>query len=128
RFTTDRGKLQQIFLNLFSNAFAAMDDGGHLDIRVTRNDADHAVVSISDTGCGIPSEDLDRIFEPFFSTKTTQGGTGLGLAITYGLIRGLGGSITAESVVGEGTTFKLTLPLEYPGKTSQGVNNESLAG
>jgi two-component system NtrC family sensor kinase len=109
---SDRGKLQQIFLNLFNNAFAAMTDGGHLDIKVYRRSAESISVKVSDTGCGIREADLKRIFEPFFSTKKTKGGTGLGLSITYGLVRELGGDINVESEVGKGTTFMVTLPLE----------------
>jgi signal transduction histidine kinase len=109
---SDRGKLQQILLNLFNNAFAAMADGGHLDIKVYRRSAESLSVKVSDDGCGIRKADLKRIFEPFFSTKKTKGGTGLGLSITYGLVRELGGDINVESEVGKGTTFTITLPLE----------------
>jgi two-component system NtrC family sensor kinase len=109
---SDRGKLQQIFLNLFNNAFAAMADGGHLDIKVYRRSAESIWVKVTDNGCGIREADLKRIFEPFFSTKKTKGGTGLGLSITYGLVRELGGDINVESEVGKGTTFTVTLPLE----------------
>jgi len=114
RFESDRGKLQQIFLNIINNAFAAMDDGGRLNIKARRTGVGEILVRITDTGCGIPPEDLDRIFEPFFSTRDKQGGTGLGLAITYSIIRELGGKIAVESEVGKGTTFLVTLPLEYP--------------
>ena len=109
---SDRGKLQQIFLNLFNNAFAAMADGGDLDIKVYRRSAESISVKVSDNGCGIREADLKRIFEPFFSTKKTKGGTGLGLSITYGLVRELGGDISVESEVGKGTTFTVSLPLE----------------
>jgi two-component system NtrC family sensor kinase len=109
---SDRGKLQQILLNLVNNAFAAMADGGHLDIKVYRRSAESISVEVTDNGCGIPEVDLKRIFEPFFSTKKTKGGTGLGLSITYGLVRELGGDIRVESAVGKGTSFTVTLPLE----------------
>ena len=109
---SDRGKLQQIFLNLFNNAFAAMADGGDLDIKVYRRSAESISIKVSDNGCGIREADLKRIFEPFFSTKKTKGGTGLGLSITYGLVRELGGDISVESEVGKGTTFTVSLPLE----------------
>jgi two-component system NtrC family sensor kinase len=109
---SDRGKLQQILLNLVNNAFAAMADGGHLDIKVYRRSAESIWVKVTDNGCGIREADLKRIFEPFFSTKKTKGGTGLGLSITYGLVRELGGDINVESEVGKGTTFTVTLPLE----------------
>ncbi|XPV76597.1 MAG: sensor histidine kinase [Desulfovibrio sp.] len=110
---SDRGKLQQIFLNLISNAFQAMSDGGNLSITATTIDCNkgYVCVSISDDGCGIPLEDQKRIFEPFFSTKKTTGGTGLGLSITYGLLSELGGSLALQSRVGEGTTFTVKMPV-----------------
>ena len=113
---SDRGKLQQIFLNLFNNAFAAMKDGGRLEITACSEDRRHLTVKVADNGCGIPEKDLKRVFEPFFSTKQKDCGTGLGLSITYGLIRELGGTIEAESRVGEGTVFTITLPLEQEKK------------
>lgn len=110
--TSDRGKLQQIFLNLISNAFAALNDGGRLDISATSPDKDHVQITVRDSGHGISEEDLKRVFEPFFSTKTNKGGTGLGLSITYGLIQELNGRIQVESTKGVGTTFYITLPLQ----------------
>jgi signal transduction histidine kinase len=109
---SDRGKLQQIFLNLVNNAFAAMADGGHLEIKAYRQSAESVSVKVRDDGCGIPEMDLKRIFEPFFSTKKQRGGTGLGLSITYGLVRELGGDIKVASAVGRGTSFTVTLPIE----------------
>jgi len=87
---SDRGRLQEIFLNLINNSFAAMDDGGRLAITVGQPETDFISATVADTGCGISESDLKRIFEPFFSTKTGKGGTGLGLSITYGLIQELG--------------------------------------
>ncbi len=113
---TDRGKLQQIFLNIINNAFAAMEDGGQLTIRASRVDPDHVAVSVRDTGCGISPNDLKQIYDPFFSTKTGKGGTGLGLSITYGLIGEIGGQIDVESQVGEGTCFTVKLPLRIEEK------------
>jgi two-component system NtrC family sensor kinase len=111
-FACDRGKLQQIFLNLFNNALAAMPDGGRLERAVHNSNNDTALITVADTGEGIAPENLRQIFEPFFSTKTNKGGTGLGLSITYGLIRELGGDIKVQSQVGQGTTFTLSLPLQ----------------
>ncbi len=110
-FESDRGKLQQIFLNLMNNAFAALGDGGNMDAKVTRKDADHVSITISDNGCGIPESDIEHVFEPFFSTKTKKGGTGLGLSITYGLVHELEGRIDVQSKIDEGTSFTVTLPL-----------------
>ena len=107
---SDWGKLQQIFLNLISNAIASMENGGNFVIKVIKQDNSLAVMFI-DNGCGIPLEDLEHIFEPFFSTKIQQGGTGLGLSITYGLVREIGGSVTVESQIGKGSTFTVFLPL-----------------
>jgi PAS domain S-box-containing protein len=103
-------KLQQVFLNLFLNARDAMPRGGWLTI-ATRADADGARVEVADTGSGIPAEQLSRIYDPFFTTKDIGKGTGLGLSITYGIVREHGGTITCESVEGQGTRFTLTLPL-----------------
>lgn len=107
---TDRGKLQQIFLNIINNAFAAMEDGGRLSITAAQAGAAHVSVSIRDTGCGIAPADLKQIYDPFFSTKTNVGGTGLGLSITYGLVSEIGGRIEVESQLGVGTCFTVNLP------------------
>lgn len=112
QFESDRGKLQQIFLNLVNNAFAAMSDGGRLEIGVSRKNKDSVVVTVSDNGCGIPEADIKKVFEPFFTTKSKKGGTGLGLSITYGLVQEIGGKMFVKSEMGKGTTFIITLPLE----------------
>jgi PAS domain S-box-containing protein len=103
-------KLQQVFLNLFLNARDAMPRGGWLTIATSAGDGS-AVVEVSDTGSGIPSDHLSRIYDPFFTTKELGKGTGLGLSITYGIVQEHAGTITCESVVGQGTRFVLTLPL-----------------
>ena len=110
-FESDRGKLQQIFLNLVNNAFAAMSDGGQLVIKAETSGR-MVEITCADNGCGIPESDISHVFEPFFSTKAKSGGgTGLGLSITYGLVKELGGDIELTSKVNQGTTFKITLPL-----------------
>jgi two-component system NtrC family sensor kinase len=83
-------------------------------------------IRFSDDGYGIPEGDLDRVFEPFFSTKTGKGGTGLGLSITYGLVQELGGRIRVESKVGEGTTFTVTLPLNPPRRQHKETAHEEI--
>jgi len=103
-------KLQQVFLNLFLNARDAMPRGGWLSI-ATRIESSEAVVEVADTGSGIPSEHLARIYDPFFTTKSIGQGTGLGLSIAYGIVREHDGSIHVESSVGQGTRFTLRLPL-----------------
>lgn len=102
-------KLQQVFLNLFLNAKDAMPRGGWLTVR-TRVEGPRIVAVVADTGSGIPSEYLARIYDPFFTTKAIGQGTGLGLSITYGIVREHEGSIDCESVVGQGTRFVLALP------------------
>jgi PAS domain S-box-containing protein len=102
-------KLQQVFLNLFLNAKDAMPRGGWLTI-ATRLDGDRAVVEVADTGSGIPSEHIARIYDPFFTTKAIGQGTGLGLSITYGIVREHDGAIDCDSTVGQGTRFRVTLP------------------
>ena len=107
------GKLQQVFLNLFLNAKDAMDGGGTL--RVTTLVNGQVAVEVSDTGSGIASEHMQRIYDPFFTTKGTaregqRRGTGLGLAVTYGIIQEHAGKIHVESQVGSGTTFHLEFP------------------
>jgi two-component system, NtrC family, sensor kinase len=103
------GKLQQVFVNLFLNAQDAMPYGGELEIQTGMIDST-IVVDISDTGAGIPEENLKRIFDPFFTTKAVGKGTGLGLAVTYGIIQEHGGRIFVDSDLGKGTRFRLKLP------------------
>jgi PAS domain S-box-containing protein len=107
------GKLQQVFLNLFLNAKDAMPDGGTLLVRTANGNGVN--ITVSDTGSGIAQEHIDRIYDPFFTTKVSpQGGrrgTGLGLSVTYGIIQEHAGKIRVESRIGSGTTFHLEFPL-----------------
>jgi two-component system cell cycle sensor histidine kinase/response regulator CckA len=120
----DLSQFEQVIVNLAVNARDAMPDGGRLTLR-TRNvgaeesrtfgykgmpAADYVLVEVSDTGTGIPPEIIDKIFEPFFSTKEVGRGTGLGLSTVYGIIKQTGGFIYPESEVGQGTTFRIFLP------------------
>jgi signal transduction histidine kinase len=115
----DATQLDQVLLNLSLNARDAMPQGGVLTIRtgnataVPDGDADHAArveLTVSDTGTGIPPELRQKVFEPFFTTKERGHGTGLGLAAVHGIVTQLGGTIEVQSRVGEGTTFRLSLP------------------
>jgi PAS domain S-box-containing protein len=106
-------QLQQVFLNLFLNARDAMPRGGWLTV-ATRAEDGHGVAEVADTGSGIPSEQLARIYDPFFTTKAIGRGTGLGLSISYGIVREHDGAIECESAVGQGTRFALKLPLSMP--------------
>jgi two-component system NtrC family sensor kinase len=108
------GKLQQVFLNLLLNAKDAMPGGGRLHISTLANG--HVEARISDSGSGIAPEHLKRIYDPFFTTKTTpkpgdRRGTGLGLSVSYGIIQEHAGKIHVESAIGAGTTFHLEFPL-----------------
>jgi len=108
---SDRGQLQQVFLNIVTNAFYAVQDGGQLEVVAERKDDNFVNVIFSDNGEGISKENLEHIFEPFFTTKGEYG-TGLGLSITYGIVQKLGGQIQVDSKEGHGTTFTVTLPLK----------------
>jgi len=109
RISSDRGQLQQVFLNILSNAFAAVEDNGNILIQTKDEDDEKVGVYIKDDGCGMSEKDLENIFEPFFTTKKGYG-TGLGLPITYGIIKKMGGSIKVESQLGKGSTFMIFLP------------------
>jgi signal transduction histidine kinase/CheY-like chemotaxis protein len=113
----DEDQLYQVFSNLASNSVQAMSGGGTLSIRVENLseksspiNAPVVAVSFSDTGCGIPPENLKKIFDPYFSTKVTVSNSGLGLATVHSIIHRHGGSITVESDVDRGATFTLYLP------------------
>jgi GAF domain-containing protein/CheY-like chemotaxis protein len=104
----DAAELREALTNLILNAVDAMPEGGTLRL-VTRADAEHVVVVISDTGVGIPAAVREKIFDPFFTTKGPRG-TGLGLSMTYGIVSRHGGFVSVESEEGRGSTFRLTFP------------------
>jgi two-component system cell cycle sensor histidine kinase/response regulator CckA len=120
----DQGQLEQVIINLAVNARDAMPGGGDLSIGTSNASlaqdrerkgeimpaGDYVLIRVSDTGSGIEPENLDRIFEPFFSTKGVGEGTGLGLATVYGIIKQSGGFVFVESRPGEGTEFSIYLP------------------
>lgn len=108
---SDLGQMEQVFLNIINNAFAAVDDEGRVDIELFSKDPETVSVRITDDGCGISEENMKHIFDPFFSTKG-DGGTGLGLSITYGIAQKLGGHLDVKSKVGEGSSFTVTLPIK----------------
>ena len=128
----DETQLRQVLVNLIMNAKDAMPDGGHLTIVLACEqvnkvmaeaipnalEGSFVVWSITDTGIGIPSEKIEKIFEPFYTTKEISKGTGLGLSIVAGIVKGHNGFITVESIVGKGTTFRVYLPeaqVDQPG-------------
>jgi two-component system NtrC family sensor kinase len=110
----DPAQLQQVFVNLLNNAAEAMADGGTITLATRPVNNQWVEIKVSDTGCGIPGENLGKLFTPFFTTKALGKGTGLGLSIVYGIIKMHRGQITVQSQVGKGTTFTVTLPVQLP--------------
>jgi CheY-like chemotaxis protein/two-component sensor histidine kinase len=124
----NESRLGQVFLNLLVNAAQALPEGRseENEIRVsTRAQDGQVVVEIADTGGGIPPEVLPHIFDPFFTTKPAGVGTGLGLAICHRIITGLGGTITLQSKIGEGTSFRVMLPT-LPATADRSTTTSSL--
>jgi signal transduction histidine kinase len=121
-----KGHLVQVFVNLITNACQAMQPGGVIHIS-TRREGAYGLVRIQDHGSGIDDEDLERVFEPFFTTKAAGQGTGLGLSIAQGIVESHGGTIGAESALGEGTTFVIRLPLGPASTTYDGVVSDTQA-
>jgi len=105
------GKLQQVFMNLFLNAKDAMPDGGTLNLRSYEKNSE-IVIEINDTGVGISKEDIKKIYDPFFTTKSVGKGTGLGLSVSFGIIQEHSGRISVESKPNKGTSFSLHLPVK----------------
>jgi two-component system NtrC family sensor kinase len=106
----DKNQLQQVLINLSLNACEAMPNGGTLMLATSGADG-RIVIEVTDTGCGIKQEHLDKVLEPFFTTKPVGKGTGLGLSVSYGIVQQHGGTLEVESQEGKGTTFKVTLPV-----------------
>jgi two-component system NtrC family sensor kinase len=116
----DSPRIEQVLLNLFNNAMDAMPNGGTLRI-TTGSVADHTgkrwvQMGVKDSGVGIKKEDLDRLFNPFFTTKEVGKGTGLGLSISYGIVQEHGGQIKVDSQLGDGAEFQIWLPLGKDGE------------
>jgi signal transduction histidine kinase len=107
--TTDRNQLSQAMVNIILNAVDAMPNGGTLTIR-SRTKDDSVVIEFEDTGIGIAEEDLDRVFDPFYTTK--EKGTGMGMAVSHSIINKLKGRLTVESELSKGSRFVITLPLD----------------
>jgi two-component system NtrC family sensor kinase len=111
--SADRNQVEQVVLNLLNNARDAIGRRGRIIIE-TRSEDGSVRIQITDNGCGMPQELMERIFFPFFTTKGVGKGTGLGLSISYGIVKGLGGNIEVESRMGHGTSFIITLPVRHP--------------
>ncbi|MBW1902010.1 MAG: PAS domain S-box protein [Deltaproteobacteria bacterium] len=113
--SSDQKHLSQVVINLVMNAVAAMENGGTLTLRTYRDKPTKKVyLEVTDTGCGIPEENVAKVFDPFFSTKEQGKGTGLGLSTVYGIVKENGGNISVKETSSEGTTFLLELPLYVP--------------
>ena len=111
----DPFQMEQLFLNLVLNAIQAMPDGGRLTLR-TRADASRVVAEVEDTGAGIRPEIRERVFDPFFTTRSVGQGTGLGLSVSYGIVAAHGGTISVDSEVGAGSVFRVVFPLAAAGQ------------
>ena len=107
----DEGQLRQALLALLMNALDATPSGGHVEIETRREGSDSVALTVADSGAGIPPENLDKIFSPFFTTKPVGQGTGLGLAVCHGIVTSHGGEIKVESEVDKGTRLSLVLPI-----------------
>jgi two-component system NtrC family sensor kinase len=130
----DADLIKQVILNLLVNAQQAIEGKGHITVRSRPHVApNHAgadaipmvEVAVIDTGCGIPQANLQRIFDPFFTSKEVGKGTGLGLSVSYGIVKAHGGKITVESLVGTGTTFRIYLPITPPSNEAERNADES---
>jgi two-component system, NtrC family, sensor kinase len=108
---TDRNQLVQVFVNLVKNAIDAMAGGGKLTVRTVHHQ-DHCVIAISDTGCGMTAEQIEKVFMPFFTTKEPGKGTGLGLSVSLSIIKNFNGKMYVESAPGQGSAFIIELPYE----------------
>jgi PAS domain S-box-containing protein len=116
QYFLDYNHLQQVFLNIIINAIQAMPLGGFLSIK-SEERLDSLFIIISDTGMGIPEENLNKIFDPFFTTKDVGIGTGLGLSVSYSIIKGLDGRIDVKSEVNKGTIFTIVIPKKIATET-----------
>lgn len=111
---TDENRLRQVVVNMLNNAFDAIRPPGVITIE-TFEDKDNVHIRVTDTGEGIPKENLDKLFMPFFTTKEVGKGTGLGLSVSYGIVKNLGGDIKVQSELGKGAAFDIILPKDYRG-------------
>jgi two-component system NtrC family sensor kinase len=128
QLTLDRNQMQSVLLNIIINALDATEPGGSITITTgmglsaSKPDQKGVQIVCTDTGCGIPPENLDKLFDPFFTTKEIGQGTGLGLAVSYGIVDRHGGTIWVQSKVGRGSTFTIWLPME------EGTKHEDTRG
>jgi two-component system, NtrC family, sensor kinase len=103
-------------MNIIINAADAMEGKGQLTLETRQDESGIIEMVITDSGCGIPPENIDRIFDPFFTTKGVGQGTGLGLSVSYGIIRKHNGDLNVSSTPGQGSTFTISLPTKTEGR------------
>jgi two-component system NtrC family sensor kinase len=127
--TLDRNQMQSVLLNIIINALDATDPGGgsitittNIGISTSKPGQKGIEILCTDTGCGIPPENLNRLFDPFFTTKDVGHGTGLGLSVSYGIVERHGGTIWVQSKVGKGSTFKVWLPTEEQSEGNENIS------
>lgn len=118
------GKLSQVVLNLVVNAAQAIAEHGVITVR-TGVQGPHAWIEVQDTGSGMPPEVMSKIFDPFFTTKDVGKGTGLGLNLAYNIVESHGGNIGVESVVGQGTTFRIEVPIAGPATVKEVAHDQA---
>jgi two-component system NtrC family sensor kinase len=118
---TDKGQVQQVFLNIINNAIDAVREEGQINVSSQVKNNRFIRVSVRDNGLGIPKENLKHIFEPFYTTKEKGKGTGLGLSISYGIMQKLRGTIYVESEVNRGTTFTIEIPINTAELEGEGM-------
>ena len=105
--------IQQVFVNIIKNAIDAVKESNKKEINIDISKIDDFIqITIADSGCGVPKENLEQIYDPFFTTKPVGKGTGLGLGVCKNIVSAHGGHISCESTVNQGTTFKILLPIE----------------
>jgi len=127
--TLDRNQMQSVLLNIIINALDATDPGGsitittNIGISTSKPGQQGIEILCTDTGCGIPPENLNRLFDPFFTTKEVGHGTGLGLSVSYGIVERHGGTIWVQSKVGKGSTFKVWLPTEEQSEGNENISS-----
>jgi len=134
--SVDADLMKQVFMNILVNAQQAINGPGRIVVRTRLHTARRlpdcaggqpaVEIAVTDTGCGIPEANLQRIFDPFFTSKEVGKGTGLGLSVSYGIVRSHGGEIAVESTVGEGSTFRVCLPARVPFEESARHLSESI--
>jgi two-component system NtrC family sensor kinase len=113
----DGNELEQVMVNLIGNAIYAIGKDGKIRITAERRN-DEVMLSVEDNGCGIPQNDLDKVFQPFFTSKPVGKGTGLGLSVCYGIVRGWNGTIEASSELNKGTAMRIHLPVPNMARTT----------